>query len=95
MRVVLKREMKQRGCLYCTEVILKKHGYATQSSCPHNECPFKVLEKYDTYEDYMASEDSRILVPEFFQTIADCYILSSCSKKPSKHYSDGDFKVSF
>lgn len=95
VRVVHKPEMKKRGCLYCTDSELKKHGYATQTSCPHKECPYKVLDKYDTYEDFMASQDSRILVTEFFQTIADCYMLSSCSRKPTKTYSDGDFRRSF
>ncbi len=95
MRVIHMKEKKQRGCAYCTHVDIKKHGYATQTSCPFDECPFKVLDKYDTYEEYMASEDSRILVTEFFQTIADCYELSSASKKPTKNYSDGDFKMSF
>lgn len=28
--------------------------------CPYTECPYKVLDKYDTYEDYLKSEDSEI-----------------------------------
>lgn len=92
MRVIHMHENKKRGCLFCNDVITRKHGYATQTSCPYDECPYKVLDKYESYEDFMASEDSRILVEEFFQSVADCYTLSSCSKKQTRSWSDGDFK---
>lgn len=42
----------------------------------------------------MKSEDSRIIVDEFFQTVAECYTLSAYNKKPVKNGSDGDFRVS-
>ena len=76
------------------DVIQRNKGYVTQTSCPHDECPYKVLDKYETYEDYMKSEDSKILVDEFFQTVADCYVLSAHNKKPVSNNSDGDYKVS-
>jgi hypothetical protein len=28
--------------------------------CPHEECPYEVLDKYETYEDYLKSKDSKI-----------------------------------
>ena len=93
MRIVRMYENKQRGCKYCTHVSQKKQGYATLTACPFDECPYKVLDKYDTYEEFMASEDSMILVAEFFQTVADCYILSSAVRKTPKMCSDGDFKI--
>jgi hypothetical protein len=95
VRVIRKYENKKRGCNYCFNVEHVKCGHATQTRCPFDECPYKVLDKYDSYEDYMASEDSKILVDEFFQTVADYYMFGSVSKKPTKHYSDGDFKVNF
>lgn len=93
MRVIHLRENKQRGCLYCLHVVQRKLGFATQTSCPFDRCPYAVLDKYETYEEFMKSEDSRILVDEFFQTVADCYALQAPNKKPSRNSSDGDFKI--
>ena len=94
MRVIPMCENKKRGCCYCLDSIKQHVGYVVRTTCPHAECPYKVLDKYETYEDFMASEDSRILVEEFFQTIADCYTLASVRKKATYNNSDGDFKMS-
>jgi hypothetical protein len=48
-----------------------------RTGCPHDECSYHVLDKYDTYEEFMASEDSKILVDGFFQTTASCYELAN------------------
>ncbi len=58
-------------------------------TCPHKECPYKVLDKYETYEDFLDSEDSKILVPEFFQTNADCYELAQVRDNPYHLYFEG------
>lgn len=91
MRVIPLHENRKRGCNYCFHVG-RIYGKAdTRIACPFDECPYKVLDKYESYEEFMASEDSRILVEEFFKTVADCYTLASCSKKPAKNYCGNDF----
>ena len=30
------------------------------TNCPYDECPYHVLDKYETYEEYVESEDSKI-----------------------------------
>lgn len=55
-RKVPKSEKVKRGCNYCAEARRGEHG----SICPHDECPYTVLDKHETYEDYMKSEDSKI-----------------------------------
>lgn len=75
MRAVPLYERKKRGCAYCLDVVLKKNGIAFRTHCPHKECPYHVFDKYDTYEEFMASEDAKILVDGFFQTAANCYEL--------------------
>lgn len=55
----------------------------------HDKCPYTVLDKYETYDEFIASEDSVILVPEFFASIADCYRLGKISNKPQRMFSDG------
>lgn len=77
MRVVPSFEKKQRGCQYCFDMRKEHYKGANRIACPHDECPFHVLDKYETYEKFMASEDSRILVDGFFQTAASCYELAS------------------
>lgn len=60
MRKVHATERNKRGCRYCSDMVIAGSG-AIRTSCPHEQCPYHVLEKYETYEDYMASEDSKIL----------------------------------
>lgn len=62
MRFLTVAEKAKRGCAYCTDM---EYKYSTRSSgiritCPHAECAYKVLDKYDTYEDFMKSKDSKI-----------------------------------
>lgn len=76
MRILNGFEKKKRGCIYCADVEQVHHGYhGLRNTCPHDKCPYKVLDKYKTYEQFMASEDSKILVPSFFQADAACYEL--------------------
>lgn len=77
MRVVPNYEKRQRGCQYCFDVGKQHYKGANRIACPHDECPYAVLDKYETYDQYMASQDSRILVHEFFQTVASCYELAN------------------
>lgn len=53
-RRLAKREIYKRGCEYCK--IVRHEGY--KWICPHDECPYNVLDKYEYYEDYLISEDA-------------------------------------
>ena len=87
-------EKKQRGCVYCKHVEHGKYGGCNRLFCPFDRCPYKVLDKYETYEEFMASEDSKILVGAFFQTAASCYELSNGNMQVRKMFSDGhDLKL--
>jgi hypothetical protein len=78
MRILPTFEKKKRGCAYCNDMKQVHHGYqGLRNSCPYDECPYKVLDKYDTYDQFMASEDSKIPVDAFFQTMPSCYELQS------------------
>lgn len=60
MRLLTFKEKVHRGCFYCIDVkrISTKSGVC--SSCPHDECPYHILDKYETYDDYIESDDSKI-----------------------------------
>ena len=88
MRVLPLREKKKRGCRYCHEMKMINDHSNIRTNCPHDKCPYHVLDKYDTYEEFMASEDSKILVDGFFQTTASCYELSSGKIAIKKIYCD-------
>lgn len=77
MRVVPPYEKKKRGCAFCKDMGHTRTGGGLRIGCPHDECPYHVLDKYDSYEQFMASEDSKILVDGFFQTVASCYELQN------------------
>lgn len=93
MRLIKTTEKKKRGCESCKDKGLMYANGAVRSACPYEECPYHVLDKYDTYEEYMESEDCRILVNEFFQTIPECYESGRVSTRFRSIYSDGDSRV--
>lgn len=55
-------EKRQRGCQYCLDKVMLWN----EIRCSHSECPYRVLDKYETYNDFMKSEDSLIPGIGFF-----------------------------
>ena len=92
-RVVPCYEKKQRGCLYCIHSTRQISRGENRTGCPFEECPYTVLDKYNTYEEFMASEDSKILVNEFFKTVATVYEFSANPCKTKVLFSDGDGRI--
>ena len=93
MRVVLGYEKKQRGCQYCLHSENARQGSQIRTGCPFSECPYTVLDKYRTYEEYLASEDSKIFVGEYFISGTDFWEWKKSSAKQNRTFSDGDAKV--
>ncbi len=93
LRIVPCYEKKQRGCHYCNHMKVARTNNTTRVHCPFEECPYTVLDKYNTYEEFMASEDSKILVNEFFKTVATVYELSASPCKTKCLFSDGDSRI--
>ena len=91
-RMIPYYEKKQRGCQYCLHMEVHAMKGDSRTFCPFETCPFTVLDKYNTYEEFMKSEDSKILVNEFFSTVAYCYELQG-RMTPSRSFSDGDSRV--
>lgn len=61
MRYVTECNPEKRGCYYCTQIKLMSAGKGfPRLYCIHDECPYRVLDKYDTYEDFCKSPDSKI-----------------------------------
>lgn len=52
MRTVSTKERIKRGCNYCTDQLRGR-------KCKHDQCPYKELDNFKTYEDYYKS------TPEF------------------------------
>jgi hypothetical protein len=93
-RIIQYYENRQRGCQYCLHVTEVRYGGKYRNACPLAECPYEILEKYNSYEEFMASEDSKIFVTEFFQTVPTVYELSCLSHAPRGIFEDkGDFKM--
>ena len=92
-RFVSLYEKKQRGCLYCIHSTRKMKRGENRTACPFEECPYSVLDKYNSYEEFMASEDSKILVTEFFKTVATVYEFSASPCKTKVLFSDGDGRI--
>lgn len=93
-RVLPGFEKKQRGCQYCDDVTTLRYEGQIRNACPFSKCPYEVLDKYRTYEQYMESEDSKIFVTEFFSTVPSAYELGSFPHAPKGIFEDkGDFKM--
>lgn len=93
-RILPSHERRQRGCQYCLHVSEVRYGGKYRNACPLEKCPYEILDKYKSYEEYMASEDSMILVNEFFSTVPTAYELSAFSHAPRGIFEDkGDFKM--
>lgn len=62
MRVLTAGERTKRGCRYCAvaEMVYSRRSQGMRLACPHTECPYKVLDKHETYEGFIQSEDSEI-----------------------------------
>ena len=54
MRALGKAEKDKRGCLYCLEF----KGSTNRGRCEHDECPYRELDDYETYEDYFKSQST-------------------------------------
>lgn len=83
-------EKKQRGCAYCLDMsVLHDESDKPHFTCKHDKCPYTVLDKYETYDEFLASEDSKILVPQFFEAAQELFRLTKISNKPQRMFSDG------
>ena len=58
MKALDKKEMKQRGCVHCTEMKRKKRKGG--NFCKYSQCPFHELDGYKDYRDFLDSEESKI-----------------------------------
>ena len=92
MRALSNQERKKRGCNYCNDVDAKKHGMVWKVECPFDECPYHALDNHKTYEEFMESDDGKILVTEFFSTKPSVFELAS-HHTCKRIYSDGDHKL--
>lgn len=88
MRRLTKADMKQRGCDVCLDKTMIRENNKNHDVCKHEKCPYTVLDNYETYDEFLASKESRILVENFFSQVANCYTLGSISSKPQRMFSD-------
>lgn len=89
-RVVPLSEKKKRGCRYCKDMKLTRDFSGIRTGCPHDKCPYHSLDNHESYEEFMESADSRILVQEFFQTMPSVYELANGNAQVRKIFSRSD-----
>jgi hypothetical protein len=70
MRFLKKEEKTKRGCAYCADTV-KIYIRSHRLLCPYEECPYTVLDKHDTYEEFMKSKDSTINLGELLGNDGD------------------------
>ena len=91
-RIIHLYERKKRGCVYCQNFVPGRYKGSNRIACPFDKCPYRVLDKHETYEEFMASEDCKILVDGFFSTVASCYELGNGNATVRQIYSGKDFR---
>lgn len=59
VRLVSSAEKNQRGCVYCLDNVREENtrGNHVGRYCPYAECPYRELDKHETYEQYMRATD--------------------------------------
>ena len=98
MRTMPFYEKKKRGCLYCNDAIMTRseNGSAYKVECPHEECPYHVLDKYASFKEFLASKDSKILVGQFFTSQASVFESAYIGTHHGQHSAgDGDLKEDY
>lgn len=62
MRKLHNKERTQRGCIHCTEVVppVKEGKRYRERMCPHKQCPYRELDEYEKYEDYLQATKPEI-----------------------------------
>lgn len=62
MRILKQKEVTKRGCNYCMDMerhkVEKEYENGNKHMiyskfCPHDRCPYRELDKFETYDDYM------------------------------------------
>ena len=68
MHTLTPEEKRKRGCYYCADVTRAKVKASgnVRTLCPHEKCPYTGLDKYDTYEAFMESDDSKINIAPLY-----------------------------
>lgn len=56
--LITDKERKQRGCTYCRD-FEEVSMPGKNRCCPHKECPYRELDKHETYDEYMKATDLR------------------------------------
>lgn len=51
MRELEREEVKKRGCMYCADQVSPTREYRRR--CPHDECPYRELDGFETYDEYL------------------------------------------
>lgn len=59
MRVLNKKEIRKRGCYDCANVVHNEDKRGLYL-CPYSECPCHELDGYDSYLDYLKSDDCKL-----------------------------------
>lgn len=57
MRQIQQHERRQRGCYYCKE----KKGNQKGILCPFDECPYKDLDKIESYVKLVKEEQKHVM----------------------------------
>ncbi len=53
MRYVSMKERQKRGCIECIHKRMRSKGI----SCPYDRCPYRELDKYDSFDDFVQEID--------------------------------------
>lgn len=61
MRTLSKAEQHKRGCRYCLLVSSEGKGTAKFLVCPADRCPFRELDRFNSYTDYLKSYGAQTL----------------------------------
>jgi hypothetical protein len=57
MRFPDKKEMKQRGCIWCKDRKKVKGFCGKTIACVHDKCPYHELDRFNSYRQFIKSKE--------------------------------------
>ena len=66
-RLITETEYKQRGCYFCADKTNtkgikytgKREGFAKAIACPYEECPYRELDAFDSYSQFVDDQTKK------------------------------------
>lgn len=69
MRGITYEERRKYGCCDCSDLVSKMWHKERRTLCPHDKCPYKELNDYDSFDEYLKENQGDTELKFFLQEL--------------------------